>query len=82
MGQLRSPESPAERRAKPYTIAFLIYELLIQVTPDRVQADTRSLLLTHVKVTNVRQSGDTWTDSTPPAQLCPLIGDEPSILLQ
>lgn len=70
VGQLNPPpEPPAERRAKPYTIAFLIYELLIQVTPDRVQADTYSSLLTQVKVTNVRQSGDTWTESPPPPPL-------------
>lgn len=72
VGQLKPPEPPAERRAKPYTIAFLTYELLIQVTPDRVQADTYSLLLTQVKVTNLRQSGDTWTESPPPPSFVPL----------
>lgn len=74
VGQLKSPGSPTERPAKPYIIAFLIYELLIQVTGDRVQADTHSLLLTRVKVTrwtNVRQSGDTRTDSTPRSALSP-----------
>lgn len=32
VGQLDSPGSPAERRAEPSIIAFLIYELLIQVS--------------------------------------------------
>lgn len=49
VGQLESPGSPTERRAKPSIIAFLIYELLIQVSLgvvyDRQNSDTRSFLV-------------------------------------
>lgn len=44
VGQLECPASPTERRAKPSIIAFLIYELLIQVSLgvgyDRRNSDT------------------------------------------